>query len=30
VLTIPDKPRSKNQKIRITDKGKSWLASHPE
>lgn len=30
VLTIPDKPRSKNQKMRITDKGKAWLATQPE
>jgi len=30
VLTIPDKPRSKNQKMRITDKGKARLASQPE
>lgn len=25
-LTIPDKPRSKNQKMRITEKGIAWLA----
>jgi len=24
-LTIPDKPQSKNQKMRITDKGRTWL-----
>lgn len=26
-LTIPDKPQSKNQKMRITEKGRAWLAS---
>jgi ATP-dependent DNA helicase RecG len=25
-LTIPDKPQSKNQRMRITEKGRSWLA----
>jgi ATP-dependent DNA helicase RecG len=25
-LTIPDKPQSRNQKMRITDKGTAWLA----
>ena len=25
-LTIPDKPRSRNQKMRITEKGKAWFA----
>ena len=25
-LTIPDKPRSKHQKLRITEKGQAWLA----
>jgi ATP-dependent DNA helicase RecG len=25
-LTIPDKPQSKNQKLRITEKGRAWLA----
>jgi DNA-binding PadR family transcriptional regulator len=25
-LTIPDKPQSKNQKMRITEKGIAWLA----
>jgi DNA-binding PadR family transcriptional regulator len=30
VLTVPDKPRSKKQKMRITDNGKAWLASQPE
>ena len=29
-LTIPDKPQSKNQKMRITGKGQAWLASHPQ
>ena len=24
-LTIPDAPRSKNQKLRITEKGMAWL-----
>ncbi len=24
-LTIPDKPQSKNQKMRITERGRSWL-----
>jgi ATP-dependent DNA helicase RecG len=24
-LTIPDKPQSKNQKMRITTKGRAWL-----
>lgn len=24
-LTIPDKPRSKNQKLRITETGQAWL-----
>ena len=28
-LTIPDKPRSRNQKMRITEKGKAWLARRP-
>ena len=26
-MTIPDKPRSSNQKYRLTDKGRAWLAS---
>ena len=25
-MTIPDKPQSRNQKMRITDKGTAWLA----
>ncbi len=29
-LTIPDKPQSKNQKMRITAKGQTWLTSHPQ
>ena len=28
-LTIPDKPQSKNQKMRITGKGQAWIVSHP-
>lgn len=28
-LTIPDKPQSKNQKMRITGAGQAWLAVHP-
>ena len=28
-LTIPEKPQSKNQKIRITGKGQAWLMSKP-
>lgn len=28
-LTIPDKPQSKNQKMRITATGQAWLASQP-
>ncbi|MBI1913539.1 MAG: putative DNA binding domain-containing protein [Planctomycetes bacterium] len=27
-LTIPDKPQSKNQKLRITETGRGWLAAH--
>lgn len=26
--TIPDKPRSRNQKYRLTDKGREWLEQH--
>src|SRR5262249_6016240 len=26
-LTIPDKPQSKNQKMRITETGRAWLAA---
>ena len=26
-LTIPDKPQSKNQKMRITPNGLTWLAA---
>ena len=29
-LTIPDKPQSKNQKMRITESGRAWLAAHGE
>lgn len=29
-LTIPDKPQSRNQKMRITDKGETWLGSQPK
>jgi DNA-binding transcriptional regulator PaaX len=25
-LTIPERPNSRNQKMRITEKGKAWLA----
>jgi DNA-binding PadR family transcriptional regulator len=25
-LTIPDKPQSRNQRMRLTEKGKAWLA----
>jgi DNA-binding PadR family transcriptional regulator len=25
-LTIPDKPRSSQQKYRLTEKGRAWLA----
>ncbi len=28
-LTIPDKPQTKNQKMRITPNGLAWLAVHP-
>jgi len=28
-LTIPEKPQSKNQKMRITGKGQAWLMSKP-
>jgi ATP-dependent DNA helicase RecG len=28
-LTIPDKPQSKNQRMRITPNGLAWLAIHP-
>lgn len=28
-LTIPDKPQSRNQKMRITKKGQAWLADQP-
>jgi ATP-dependent DNA helicase RecG len=26
-MTIPEKPRSRLQKYRLTDKGRAWLAS---
>jgi ATP-dependent DNA helicase RecG len=29
-LTVPDKPNSRNQKMRITDKGRAWLATQLE
>ena len=28
--TIPDKPRSRRQKYRLTAPGSAWLAAHPE
>lgn len=28
-MTIPDKPRSSQQKYRLTAKGEAWLSSHP-
>jgi hypothetical protein len=27
-MTIPEKPRSSNQKYRLTDKGRRWLSQH--
>ena len=27
-MTIPDKPRSSNQKYRLAPKGRAWLAAH--
>jgi hypothetical protein len=27
-VTIPDKPNSRLQKYRLTDKGRQWLAQH--
>jgi DNA-binding PadR family transcriptional regulator len=27
-MTIPDKPNSRLQKYRLTDKGRQWLAGH--
>ena len=27
-MTIPDKPKSRLQKYRITSKGRAWLAAH--
>jgi hypothetical protein len=27
-MTIPDKPNSRLQKYRLTDKGRQWLAQH--
>ncbi len=29
-LTIPDKPQSRNQKMRITEKGQAWFAKKPQ
>ena len=29
-MTIPDKPRSRNQKYRLTAKGLAWLAANEE
>jgi Fic family protein len=29
-MTIPDKPNSRLQKYRLTDKGRQWLASNPD
>jgi ATP-dependent DNA helicase RecG len=29
-LTIPEKPNSRNQKLRITEIGRAWLAAHPQ
>jgi hypothetical protein len=29
-LTIPDKPQSKNQKMRITEAGQTWLAKRSQ
>ena len=28
-MTIPDKPRSPNQRYRLTDKGRALLSAHP-
>jgi hypothetical protein len=27
-MTIPDKPRSSNQRYRLTDEGQRWLSRH--
>jgi hypothetical protein len=27
-MTIPDKPRSSNQRYRLTDQGRQWLSQH--
>lgn len=27
--TIPDKPRSRFQRYRLSEKGRRWLAAHP-
>jgi hypothetical protein len=27
-MTVPDKPNSRLQKHRLTDKGRQWLAQH--
>jgi len=29
-MTIPDKPNSRIQKYRLTDKGRQWLAQHAD
>jgi len=29
-LTIPNKPNSRSQKVRITDKGRAWLTDQPQ
>ena len=29
-LTIPDRPNSRNQKLRITERGKAWLAQQSD
>lgn len=29
-LTVPDTPQSRNQKMRITEKGRAWLAAQLE
>jgi DNA-binding PadR family transcriptional regulator len=29
-MTVPDKPRSRLQKYRLTNRGRAWLATHRE